>query len=548
MNISDIVPYIVVAIIVLQLYVSYRIWRRRSQFRHIFKENTSWGIERDDYGNVVSITGNGNEIFISIKASINQYLSHNTGSVIDYQLLKDTVDRHCDSVEEDISIQTPVPLYCGLAGTMLGVILGLFPLVWSGALLYLLSDGNKNAGMDQLAAHGIDQLLSGVAWAMMASFTGIVLTTFSSWRFKKSKREAEEGKNKFLSWMQSQLLPALPTNTSDAMTKLVKNLNRFNSVFSSNTSELQQTLQQVNEVYRTQDDIIQAVREMDVMKMARANVAMLQELQKCMPALSTFGQYVASVNEYTAIIKTFIEKFETESQRLGLLEEMCGEIKELRAYFERHKGEIAKEQLDSDEALQAALQSVKATSQTSLEAIGEALKVQKEEITKNAVDADDMLQQALNAIQKSFQGHIDAMSKSLLKQVDDLQQGMKEQQELFMQTLKNQQMQFAEQLQQLPALQKGLNELSQIPSVFEQMASRMEQSNKALSDGILDSMRELAKAIERQEPVLVESHTRASSEKFIIPKWMKYSFIGGVVFLFLTVVLLGLLLASLIVI
>ena len=93
------------------------------EFRDIFKHEPSWRIEKsEDTGFVCGIEGAGNNVFDSIKLSINKYLENNSGSVIDFHLLKDAADRHCDSVENDINTQTPIPLYCGLMGTMAGVI------------------------------------------------------------------------------------------------------------------------------------------------------------------------------------------------------------------------------------------------------------------------------------------------------------------------------------------------------------------------------------------------------------------------------------------
>ena len=75
--------------------------------------------------------------------------------VIDYGVLKDAIDRHCDTVENDISVQTPIPLYCGLAGTMAGVIIGLWDLLDSQAILTLMGSGTVNINnASESAANG----------------------------------------------------------------------------------------------------------------------------------------------------------------------------------------------------------------------------------------------------------------------------------------------------------------------------------------------------------------------------------------------------------
>ena len=244
---SIIVPIVVFTIICVQILFFVLNLSRMYEFRDVFKFESSWRIDKnEETGFVCGIEGSGNKIFGSIKLSINKYLSNNSGSVIDFHLLKDAADRHCDSVENDISTQTPIPLYCGLAGTMAGVILGLIPLISSGALIYLLggelSLNISKEEMDNLAASGINELLAGVAWAMAASICGIMLTTINSLLFKSCKLKEENGKSTFLAWMQSRLLPELPSDTSDALNRLVKNLNIFNRTFAENTSDLKGTL------------------------------------------------------------------------------------------------------------------------------------------------------------------------------------------------------------------------------------------------------------------------------------------------------------------
>lgn len=202
---SLIVPIIVFFIVCLQVYFFVMNVYRMKEYKGIFEYESSWEIEHSsETGFVSGISGDGNEVFSSIKESISKYLGSNSGSVIDFHLLKDAVDRHCDAVENDINTLTPVPLYCGLAGTMAGVIIGLSSLLATDSITALLSSGAGNFGA---AAVGVNDLLEGVAWAMLASICGIFFTTVSSVLFKRYKLQGESGKNTFLAWLQAKLLP-----------------------------------------------------------------------------------------------------------------------------------------------------------------------------------------------------------------------------------------------------------------------------------------------------------------------------------------------------
>lgn len=441
---SFIVPIIVFVIICLQVYFFVMNIYRMKEYKEIFEHESSWEIEHSsETGFVSGISGKGNEVFISIKESISKYLGSNSGSVIDFHLLKDAVDRHCDAVENDINTLTPVPLYCGLAGTMAGVIAGLTSLLLSGAVKLLLSSQETSDAASKAMSMGVNDLLEGVAWAMLASICGIFFTTVGSILFKRYKLQGESGKNTFLAWLQAKLLPELPSDTSDALSKLVKNLNKFNNTFAENTSKLGGALKNVNESYRIQADIIQSVHDMDVMKMAKANVNVLKELKDCTDKLETFNQYLNDIHGYTDAIHKFTTQFEAEAGRLHVLEE-------IQQFFMRHK----------------------------------------EEIAKDSADADIALREALRSMKESTNSNVNELNTVLVQQAEDFKQILKEERESFEQINKELQAQFTTQLNEMPMLEQRLADVADIPQKIDEMIARLEQSNSQLYSNFLLSTRE----------------------------------------------------------
>lgn len=107
--------------------------------------------------------------FRKILDSINNYLQKNKGAVSDFMLIKDIVERNCDSKEEEITIQTPIPLYIGLMGTMLGIIIGIGRIAIMGGGFSAFIDNPQQA---------IGELMGGVAIAMLASLTEFCLLLF----------------------------------------------------------------------------------------------------------------------------------------------------------------------------------------------------------------------------------------------------------------------------------------------------------------------------------------------------------------------------------
>jgi hypothetical protein len=457
------VPIIVVSIICLQIFFFVRNLQRMHVFRDIFSHSSSWVIKKDsETGFVYGISGKGNSVYVSIEESINKYLGSFRGSVIDFHLMKDAVDRHCDSVEEEINNQMPVPLYCGLAGTMIGVIIGLGSLLLTGSIKALIAGSGTGdlspeeaQRMMELAAQGINELLKGVAWAMSASICGIALTTINSLLFKSCKLKEEKEKNDFLVWMQSKLLPELPNDTSDALTKLVINLNKFNNTFASNTGELRNALRDVNQSYSIQADIVKAVQEMDVMKMARANVNVLKELQECTDKLEQFNYYLTSIRGYTETIQKFNEQFHEEAERLHIMEE-------IRDFFERNKAEIA----------------------------------------KTVAKEDDMLRDAL-----------DSLKQTSAKAADELQISLTSQSDKFIELNKQMCNEYTERLKQLPKLETQLEEIAKIPKHLQSLLQHVERSN----DSLVEKINKTLKTFSRSE----EGYGVPDVKVNVLPFWMK---------------------------
>lgn len=481
-----IVPIIIVVIICVQIFFFRKNLLRMKDFSKIFIAESSWGLRRNhETGFVNGVYGIGNSIFDSIKDSINKYLGHNSGSVIEFNLLKDAVDRHCDSVENEIATQTPIPLYWGLAGTMAGVIFGLWDLLASDAILTLM--GSSAGQIDpnaKEAAKGIDALLSGVAWAMCASICGIILTTINSILFKHYKLKEENGKNSFLAWMQSELLPELPSDTSDALNNLVINLNKFNNTFAENTSDLGSALSAVNQTYENQAEIIKYVHDMDVMKMARANVKVLEELKDCTEKLEAFNTYLSDIEGYTEAIHRFEAQFQEQESRLHVLEE-------IRNFFNQYKGSIVKVTADADRTLQESLQNIK-----------------------------DKTSDNVNELHTRF-----------IEQSDHFKTIIRKEQEEFEAFIMQMKVQFKGQIAQMPQMAKQLEEISAIPARLDRLIEKIEKSNAKMASEISSSLKAVASGA-----VSVNEDGQKVITKNATSSWMKWTGLSALVIIALTCV------------
>ena len=76
--------------------------------------------------NIIESNDKANYVFENVLFSINNYLIRNRGAATDFHLIKDIVERNTDAIEQDISLSVGIPLYLGLMGTMMGIVIALF--------------------------------------------------------------------------------------------------------------------------------------------------------------------------------------------------------------------------------------------------------------------------------------------------------------------------------------------------------------------------------------------------------------------------------------
>ena len=86
-----------------------------------------------------------------------------------------------------------------------------------------------------LKIDGIKIFLIDIGIAMVASFLGVFFTKKSTSAFKDARSIMSRNKHKFLSWIQTELMPNLSDDITGALIKMTQDLNEFNSTFASKT-------------------------------------------------------------------------------------------------------------------------------------------------------------------------------------------------------------------------------------------------------------------------------------------------------------------------
>ncbi|MCX6235955.1 MAG: hypothetical protein NTY07_00120 [Bacteroidia bacterium] len=239
---------------------------------------------------LVQTTVKSNRVLDKILNSINTYLLRNKGAVSDFNLIKDIVERNCDAEDEQINTLLPIPLYLGLMGTMLGIIVGVGCMAIMGfnSVLVLNAENKSN---------GIEVLMGAVGVAMISSFIGLFLTTLASgWFYKGAKGKVEQLKNDFYTFVQTELLPSISNSATNSIITLQNNLLKFNEGFTSNVTRFDSLLTQILSSFTNQMSIVQELKEIDIAQLARLNINVLRELKNSTIEFEKFNQYIHQVN------------------------------------------------------------------------------------------------------------------------------------------------------------------------------------------------------------------------------------------------------------
>lgn len=410
----------VIAIIALQIYLFLKTGKLISKMKLVLSGNfTTRYLPDDGVSQIIYSATETDGISNSIEYSINTYLKKNKGAVSDFNLIKDIVERNCDSLEAEISSQTPLPLYLGLMGTVAGIVLGLLAITIGGGF--------------QNIHKVIDVLMRDVAIAMIASFMGIGFTTWTLWKSKQCKAIVEFNKNKFYTWIQTNLLPVISKSAVSAITLLQQNLTRFNDSFGDTVERLEERLGNVGEIYSSQIKILEKIETIDVKRMATANVKVLAALDGSMGSLERFSRYMADVTEYLEAVRDLNDKLDEHLERTETLGVVSDFYKKQMREIELRQDAIKAAVLSVDDVMKSAFATLQANSEA-----------------------------GLRSVQEAFVAQMNAMQEMVSRQTESL----------------------TAHLTQMPKILSKLDEISNIPSRLDKLIDRIEKSNSEMAKSV----------------------------------------------------------------
>lgn len=271
---------------------------------------------------VITLSDERSPLLRGIVKTINNYLKKNKGGAADFHLVKDIVERHTDSIDEEINHKLPVPIYLGLMGTVLGIIIGLFSLKFQ-------FDPATNSLNGELFVNSVSGLIKGVKLAMICSFVGLLLTTLlSSWRYMGAKSKLEAQKNAFYDFIQTRLLPQMTKDAASTILALQSNLEKFNTSFEENIKGFGSIMDDIHAAFDSQVALQKELKKMDLTQVANLNANVLVQLRNSMTEFEKFTQYLGQMNTFVRSTAKLTDSINDQLQRTEAVKTIANAIQD----------------------------------------------------------------------------------------------------------------------------------------------------------------------------------------------------------------------------
>lgn len=369
---------------------------------------------------IVSSPKNESETFRNILSSLNKYLVRNNNSSADFNLVKDIVERNTNTIEEEINLTLSTPLYLGLMGTMIGIVIGLF------SMSHIFNSDIS----DESLSNGIGILLGGVKIAMGASFVGLLLTIInSSWSFKGTKYSVEVKKNEFYTLIQVELLPSLNQGIGSTFESLQRNLAKFNEKFDSNLDRLSTVFDKNYESIKLQKLLVEQMDKTKVAEMTKYNIQVLKELNIAVEQFDKFNLMFNNINTYIANSYRLAETSSALLERTSNFESIAKNIQEnlsshhyLMEFLSNHFEDLKSHKAKVDEAVVSVSFDIKDTFDQLKESMMLNSRSLGEEAVQRNLDSQNVFNQFTNELKVSFLNQTEVFKSILEEKKSNLDQ------------------------------------------------------------------------------------------------------------------------------
>ena len=293
-------------------------------------ENESFIMSYSDV-DLVKVEDSFSKPFKEVVDETNAYLCKNVGTSAEFEILEDICERKIDAIETQIQNTLNIPLYLGLAGTFIGIIVGLGGIVFN--IDSLFSSG--------LSIGPIQNLLLGVVIAMFASLIGLCLMTWNSAiEYKKALNTCYRDKNAYLDFIRRELMPNLSNSMAASLNSLKGVLGEFIGKFGRNLSDYANSAELLNDNIEKQHLLLVEINKMNQTKMAATIAKTFSDISEASESFNVFKNYQQELNATVCNLETAMSKidgiitsFDGFTNALNIVVENQGTASELQTQF-----------------------------------------------------------------------------------------------------------------------------------------------------------------------------------------------------------------------
>lgn len=474
-----IVSVIVLAIVFWQICTFFKNRGRINRLRKMFPANDKYMIDAAEGSDNISISSTEATVdFKNTLEDINAYLEKNKNKSTDYHILKEIVNRNTQEVEEEVDTMLPAPLYLGLMATIAGVAIGVAFFAWTD-LADLLTGAS-------VKVDGIKTLLTDVSIAMVASFLGVLFTKISTSDLKGARSTMSQNKNRFLTWIQTELMPNLSDSLSGALTKMTQDLNEFNRTFATNTKELKNTLSLVEQNYEGQLEILDAIEKIKINKVAKANIEVYDKLQGCTQEIERLFEHLGHSEQYISSVVSLNQQLGSIEERTRIFEEVGNYFQNEIEYVKDRQGQMRQHisSLDSilldtmsnlGESVKQGITNFAEVFQCQNQSIQKLIEEQQYSLVESLTAQQSVINQKISAVNDPFSklndtfteiGHqarrgIDSITNAFEQQNQAIEQMLSRQRETMENEIANQRIAIQHKINDIPDQFKSLSQLAQ---------------------------------------------------------------------------------------
>jgi len=273
--------------------------------------------------------------FAEVLRDTNDYLRNNKGAAANFDILKDIAARQSQVLDNATQANVATPLYLGLLGTFLGVILGLVGIARNG-----VSDDNS-----------LTPFLTGVLIAMTGSFFGLLLTLLGNGVVRRARQQLDLYQNQYYTFLQARLLPILHDDMSSSLTTLKGVLDAFNHDFVGKVTLFEPIMDKLTSNIQVQSRFLEALDKIGYDEMAKANIAVFDKVRE---SAELFGQFTAYQQQLNAMLAqgaqagqavgSILDRLTGFERGINNVGQYIGQqgniVQEQLAFFQRHQKEM----------------------------------------------------------------------------------------------------------------------------------------------------------------------------------------------------------------